>query len=440
MILTLIASAITLSVIVFIHELGHFTAAKVSGVCVERFSMGFGPVLLKVSWGETEYCISAIPFGGYVRMEGEDPEQAAERAADLVQKARSGAIPEKDRGFLSKSKATRAFIIVAGPAMNFLLAMFIYAGLVANMGIGVVTTRQVGGVLDGTPAMEAGVAEGDLVVSVDGVKVETWDQMLNLLDERLGSVAEMVVERDGRPVALRLDLGRAESLYDLGMYDHRPPIVGDVKIGGPAAQAGLQRGDRIVRVDGQEIDSWSGLSRAIGGSPNQEIKIEWDRSGEAHASTVTPTDVDGIGKIEIYGAVEKIKVGPGEALKRGFDTTIWVAKQIFLLPRMIMRGTAVRDVIGGPVRIGELAGESMRWGTAAFLGFIAAISAQLCLVNLLPIPVLDGGHLLVILIEAVSRRAVSFRQRVIAQQIGFAFLLALMVLVTLVDVSRFLGD
>jgi len=435
--LTLLASAITLSVIVFIHELGHFTAAKASNVRVDRFSMGFGPVLLRLRWGETEYCISAIPFGGYVRMEGEDPEEAEERAAEL---AKTGATPGEDRGFLSKSKATRAFIIIAGPTMNFLLAVLIYTGLVAHMGLGVVTTREVGGVFDGMPAMEAGVAEGDLIVSVDGVTVETWDHMLDLLDERLGTVTEMVVERGGEQLALELNLSSAESLYDLGMHDRRPPIVGDVKIGGPAAEAGIQSGDRIVRVDGKEIDSWSGLSEAIGGFPNKELKIEWERSGERHASNVTPRDLKGVGKIEIYGAVEKRKVGAGEALKRGFDTTIWVAKQIFLLPRMIMKGTAVKDVVGGPVRIGELAGESMRWGIAAFLGFIAAISAQLCLVNLLPIPVLDGGHLLVIAIEAVSRRAISFRQRVIAQQIGFAFLMALMVLVTLVDVSRFLGD
>ncbi|MGD8627603.1 MAG: RIP metalloprotease RseP, partial [bacterium] len=324
MLLTLLASAITLSVIVFIHEFGHFAAAKISNVRVDRFSMGFGPVLLGVSWGETEYCISAIPFGGYVRMEGEDPEEAERRAAELAEHGR-GAAPEEDRGFLSKGKATRAFIIVAGPAMNFLLAVLIYAGLVAHMGIGVVTTRQVGGVLAGTPAMEAGVAPGDLVVSVGGVEVETWDQMLDLMAEKLGTVTEIVVERDRRPLALSLDLSKAESLYDLGMYDYRPPIVGEVKLGGPAAEAGLQSGDRIVRVAGKDIDSWSSLSDAIGGSPNKEIKIEWERSGETHSSVITPIDLKGVGKIEIYGAVEKRKVGPGEALKRGLDTTLWMA-------------------------------------------------------------------------------------------------------------------
>ncbi len=437
MLITLIATVITLGVIVFIHELGHFMAAKISNVRVERFSMGFGPVLLKVRGGETEYCISAIPFGGYLRMAGDDPEEVAELAAEQTER---GETPSEDRGFLSKSKLTRAFIIAAGPTMNFLLAMLIYTGLVAYMGVGVMTTRQVGGVIDGTPAREAGLAEGDLIVSVDGVKVDTWDNMLDLLDTRLGTVTGMVVERDGRPLAITLDLSSAEGLYDIGLYDYRPAVVGDVKLGGPAAGAGLKTGDRIIRVDGEEISSWSGLSQAIRGFPEAELEIEWERAGEILSSTVTPVDIGGFGKIEIYGAIEKRKAGPLEALKRGFDTTIWVAKQLFLLPRMILRGTAVRDVVGGPVRIGELAGESMRWGASAFLGFIAAISAQLCLVNLLPIPVLDGGHLLILGVEAVRRKAISVRQRVIAQQIGFAFLMALMVLVTLVDVSRFLGD
>jgi len=435
--ITLIATAITLSVIVFIHEFGHFMAAKVSNVRVERFSMGFGPVLLRIMGGETEYCISAIPFGGYVRMEGEDPEEAEARAAE---QAKSGVVRGQDRGFLSKSKLTRAFIVTAGPAMNFLLALVIYTGLVAHTGVGVTTTRQVGGVFEGTPAEAAGLVKGDTIVSVDGVKVDSWDHLVNLLSTRLGKVSDMVVERDGKPLAITLDLSSAESLYDVGMYDYRPAIVGEVKLGGPAAKAGLRSGDRIVRVDSVDINSWTGLSQAIGRSPKAELQIEWERSGEMHSSTLTTVDVDGLGKIEIYGMVEKRKVGPVEALKRGLDTTLWVAKQIFLLPRMIMKGTAVKDVVGGPVRIGQLAGESMRWGASAFLGFIAAISAQLCLVNLLPIPVLDGGHLLVLAVETVSRRAISFRQRMIAQQIGFAFLMALMVLVTLVDVSRFLGD
>jgi regulator of sigma E protease len=223
-----------------------------------------------------------------------------------------------------------------------------------------------------------------MIVSVAGVEVDTWDHMLELLDERLGAATEMVVERDGRPLAITLNLSSVEDLFGIGLYDYRPAVVGDVKLGGPASIAGLKTGDRITRVDGVEIRSWSGLSQAIGDFPNAELEMEWEREGETLSALVTPVDVGGRGKIEIYSVVEKRKVGPLEALKRGFDTTIWVAKQIFLLPRMIMRGTAVKDVVGGPVRIGELAGESMRWGASAFLGFIAAISAQLCLVNLLP--------------------------------------------------------
>lgn len=438
MVLTLIATGITLSVIIFIHELGHFTAAKLSGVRVERFSMGFGPVLLKARRGETEYCISAIPFGGYVRMEGEDPEEAEALATGAGTQA--GGARGSDRAFLSKTRLTRAFIIGAGPIMNFMLAVFIYAALIAHMGIGVTTTREVGGVLAGSPAQAAGLAQGDVIVSVDGQEVDTWDHMYDILDAKMGKTVKMVVERDGKTRTVKLDLSQARGFYDVGLYDFRPPVVGDVKIGGPAARAGLKTGDRIIRVGDSKISSWTDLSDAISKFPGKELKIEWERDGRVLSSTVTPEAVDGLGKIEIYGIVEKRPVGPFEAVYRGFETTVWVAKQVFMLPRLLLRGTAIKDVVGGPVRIGELAGESVRWGISAFLGFIAAISAQLCLVNLLPIPVLDGGHLLILAIETVSRRTVSLRQRIIAQQVGFAFLVALMLLVTLVDVSRIFGD
>jgi regulator of sigma E protease len=428
MLITLLATAIVLGPNIFFHELGHFLAAKFSGVRVERFSMGFGPRLLGLTRGETEYRISAVPFGGYVKMEGEDPDEV---------KAAGGTV--SDRSFLGKSRGARALIVVAGPVMNFIMAVLIYTGLTAYTGVGVITTRQIGGVIEDSPAAAAGLAGGDVVLTVGGAKVSTWDDMLEMLEARLGNTAEMVVDRDGLAETITLDLSSTGNVYDIGLYDFRPAVIGDVKRDGPAYLAGLKAADKVVRIGDKEIASWDDLSDVIRASPGAALEIEYEREGQRFTSTVTPKDVDGTGLIEIYASIDRRPVGLLESLRIGFDTTIWVAKQFFMLPRLILRGTALRDVVGGPVRIGQLAGDSLRWGWITFFGFVAAVSAQLCIVNLLPIPVLDGGHLLILGVEAVSGKAVSLRQRIIAQQIGFAFLIGLMVLVTLVDVSRFFG-
>jgi regulator of sigma E protease len=427
--LTIVAFAIVIGVIVYIHELGHFLAAKLSGVRVERFSMGFGPKLIGFTKGETEYRISVVPFGGYVKMEGEDPEE--------VKEIQMGDRYGSEWGFLGKTKRTRAFIVAAGPAMNFILAMLMYTFLTAHVGVGIITTRQIGEVIDGTPASEAGLAEGDLIVSVDGIEVETWGDMVDLLRVRLGEMTDIVVERDGVLWTNTLDLTSVGSVYETGISPFRAPVVGEVKRGGPAHAAGLQAGDRIVRIGGTEILTWNDLNEVIRSSPNKELGIEWERDGERFASTVRPLDADGYGLIEIYSSIETRRVGLLESFKVGLETTVWVAKQLFMLPHLISRGTAIKDVIGGPVKIGELAGESIRWGLLTFLGFIAAVNAQLCLLNLLPIPPLDGGHLIILGAEGISRRSMTLRQRMIVQQIGFVFLVTVMVLITLLDVSRF---
>jgi regulator of sigma E protease len=294
-------------------------------------------------------------------------------------------------------------------------------------------------VVEASPAWEAGLREGDEITSVNGVDVETWDAVDEVLRKKLGSETGIVIERDGVLKTLTLDLSSAQELQEVGVSPFRASVIGDVKHGGPAHAAGLRAGDRIVSIDGRPIRTWSELSDVIRSSPDTELAIVWERNGESMSSSVTPRDAGGYGLIDVFSRIEKRPVGLLESWKIGLETTVWISKQIFKLPRLLLRGMPVRDVVGGPVRISELAAESMRWGWGSFLSFIAAISAQLSLVNLLPIPVLDGGHLLLLGVETATRRPITPRQRIIAHQIGFAFLFALMILITLVDVSRFLG-
>ncbi|HVP58201.1 MAG TPA: RIP metalloprotease RseP [bacterium] len=420
--ITGLATLIVLSVIIFIHELGHFIAAKRSGVKVEVFSMGFGPKLLGIKRGETDYMISAIPFGGYVKMAGEDP---------------SKPLGETGREFLAKPRGTRALIVVAGPAMNFLLAVVLYTLLTYSLGVGTITTRQVGDVTQGSPAWIAGLREGDTLVAVGTDTVATWDQALDALAKGLGRRVTIAYERGGVPATATLDLTTLADLGQTGLAPFEEAVIDNVKRDGPAFKAGLRGGDKILTVDGRPVRNWAGVREAIRPSAGKILSITFERHGEVHASSVTPRAEGTTGLIDITYKFERKRVGIGEAAAIGIKTSAWISEQIFVLLHKWVTGQASRDMIGGPVRIGELAGETLRWGVTTFLAFIAALSAQLCLVNLLPVPVLDGGHLLLLAIETVTRRPITMRQRTIAQQIGFVFLVALMITITFMDVSRF---
>ena len=424
MVTTIIAFAVVVSIIVFVHELGHFLAAKRSGVRVDVFSIGMGPRLAGVTAGETDYRISAIPFGGYVRMAGDNPEEE-----------RTGMPYE----FLSQPKRVRALIVVAGPLMNLVLAIAIFIGLNLALGDITITSRIVGKVYEDTPAWEAGLRAGDEVLSIDGIAVGKWDDLMDMLDERAGGEARITVMRDGEEITARLDLTDVEVWYESGLEEFRGNVVGTVKRGGPAYVAGIREGDRIIEIAGKPVRDWNELREAIMASPNEEIEIVYERDGQVLRTLVTPREADGYGLIDVAFAVERRSLSVPEALGNALSYTAWAARQILVVIHRLLTGQASRDMIGGPIRIGQLAGETVRWGIANILFFIATISAQLCLINLLPIPVLDGGHLMLLGVEAVSQKPITIRQRIIAHQIGFALLLGVILAITLFDVSRLIG-
>jgi regulator of sigma E protease len=429
---TIVASIILIGVIVFIHELGHFAAAKLSGVKVEVFSLGFGPKLVGARWGETEYMISAIPFGGFVKMLGEAPEEDEEG----VEQAHD------ERSFLGKSKRTRALIVAAGPAMNFLLAVVIFVALIHRDGIAVFSTTEIGVVEEGSPAWDAGLRFGDVVSAVGGDSVGNWQDVEDAFEDHLGRRTDVVFEREGRSETLAVDLTRVRKLENLGVDIYIPPVADSVIAGSPADQAGIRAGDRIVEIDGRSVRTWQDIAPAVA-APGRELAIRWVRGDKIIDSTITPEDVRGIGRIGIMddymAEIRLVPAGLNLSVELGIRRAAWMSVQIFNLPRLWLAGHPVKELLGGPVRIGQLAGQTLRLGIGTFVAFIGMVSAQLCVVNLLPIPVLDGGHLLVLGVETVARRPISPRRRIIAQQIGLALLIAFMVFVTLVDVSRLLG-
>jgi regulator of sigma E protease len=445
--LTVAAFIVTLGILIVIHEFGHYYVARKCGVKVLRFSVGFGrPLWRKVAGADrTEWVIGAVPLGGYVRM-------LDERDAD------AGPIAEQDRprAFNRQPVGKRIAIVVAGPLANLLLAVVVYWGL--NV-VGVMEPRAaVGTPVAETPAHRAGFAAGDVVIAIDGAQVRSWNEMTWLLLQRAVERAsfDVVVERaDGATRTLRLDLASLQPaeiegnpLPKIGL---RPfggqPRIGRVSDGGAAQAAGLRPGDRVLEIEGSSVSSARELIDRVRGAAGKPLAFVIDRDGERLTVTVTPVatrDADGseIGRIgaEIGERPQLVEVryGPVEglalALQKTWDTAVFSLR---MLGKMLVGEASLKN-LSGPVTIADYAGQTARLGAAAYLSFLALVSISLGVLNLLPIPLLDGGHLLYYAIEIIkgsppSEWLVHWGQRA---GIGLLFLLTALALYN--DLTRLL--
>jgi regulator of sigma E protease len=440
--------ALALSILLLVHEWGHYWVGRRFGVRVLRFSLGFGPEIAGYTRGDTRFSIRGIPFGGYVLFAGSDPEEEREHLPDDL---------------LAQSIPVRSAIVLAGPVMNFLLAIFLFAVVLYAQGIPVLPDTRIGSVAEDSVAETMGLLPDDEIRRVNGVDVEGWIEFSRELGKvGAGQVLTLTVDRAGETLELRgsapEDDGFGGTLF--GVVYHIEPIAGTVKRGAPAWNAGLRKGDLVRSVDGEPVDHWSALVGLIQARPGQEVTIAWVRNGHEFESRVTPAPIevtgeDGepmtIGQIGIEPGTELERVGALAAIAGGWSRTWWITSEVFkILPRLpvtlgrgllrMIQGKAAGDEgLGGPVRMAQLFGEAARWGLFHFLAILASISTQLAIFNLLPIPVLDGGHLSLYAVEAVTRRPPSIRIRLILQQFGFALLLLLMLSVTVMDVGRFFG-
>jgi regulator of sigma E protease len=425
---TLLAFAFVLGVLIFVHELGHFVMARRVGVRVLKFSLGFGPRIIGFKRGDTEYVISAIPLGGYVKMAGENPDDP-----------RSG----RDDEFLSKTKWQRFQVLIMGPLMNLILAVVVTAGVLMNGAeIPAVQSKPpvVGQVTLGTPAHSAGIQRGDLVVSVAGRDVETWEQFFIAIGTRASRETDVVVLRDGKEIPVRVTptpQTRFE-IGDIGVLPDSHPHVGSTLPGSPAEKAGLKAGDIILKVDDSAIMVPSQLIDVISKKANTAVNLTIMRDGVEQQVQVTPEDVNGRGRIGINIAEEvtRIKPGPidaiGMSIKRNYEN----AGLIFMtIGQLITRETSTRQLMG-PLAIAQLSGESAQQGWVPLFALMATISLNLGLLNLLPIPVLDGGHIFIMALEGLARRDFSIRVKEKMFLAGFAVLLMLMVTVIYNDLTR----
>lgn len=453
---SLLGFLIAVAVLVSFHELGHYLAARWCGVRVLRFSVGFGPVLLRwvgkrSIFRGTEFAISAIPLGGYVRMlDTRDPEWAAQAGRDVEARA----------AFDRQRLWRRAVIVAAGPLANFLLAAVFYIGAMT------VPDRDLAAALAapdaGTPAAVAGVPGGARVVRINDREVAHWGDLrwqllLSVfatdlsLDAEFGGVERhYVLSRglDGRlpPESIGARLSAWGLTFDM------PPVVGTVKDGGPAALSGLRPGDRVVTVNGQPIRQWNQMTRVIQASAGRAVHLVLDRNGSSVDAQVTPRRevVAGreVGRIDIAAAgplawgadavVERqrdLGTAVVDGLQRTADATVLTVRVLW---GMLTGDVSLRQ-ISGPLTMAEGAGATLKQGATAFILFLAIVSVSIGVLNLLPVPMLDGGQLLYHFLEAIKGSPLSERAEAIGQRIGIAFVTALTALALYNDLLRIIS-
>lgn len=445
--MTILATIVLLGVLIFVHELGHFWAAKSVGVGIERFSIGLGPRVWGFERGGTEYVVAAIPLGGYVKMQGmedEVMEHLEGGASDSPREAREG-------DFDSRPIWARAFVISAGVIMNMLFAFVLYASVAALWGYQDWATTRVMQVDEsalppGTEAL-ADIPPGAEIVQVGGMPTDSWNAVREALAEGPAGLATLVTTSpDGRyEVVIPEDLGQRRALAG-SLHTWVDPVVGRVEPGTPASEAAIEPGDRITDVAGVAVANWAEMVREIGARPGERVELRLLRGETALVRIVELETIgDGADERGRLGVVQRtpetiaVRVGPGEAVVAGWGETIGTTRLILgFLGDLVTGNVSPRDV-GSIGTIAVVSGEAAAAGIATFLRFMALFSVNLAILNMLPIPVLDGGHMVFLGIELVRGEKLSVKQRVRWSQIGMWVVVGIMVWALGNDLLRFLG-
>ncbi len=444
---TVVWFLVAIAILVVVHEFGHYLAARLAGVKVLRFSLGFGKPLFSRRFGrdQTEWALAALPFGGYVKMLDE----------------REGEVPaaEAHRSFNRASVWRRIGIVAAGPIANFLLAIVFYWALFLH---GMPAMKPlIGEPPAGTPAAQAGLVSGDEIRRVNGADTPSFqDLRLELLRAGVAGDPLALELADGRSVRLGappMDTENLErdTLRPLGIVRYDPeidPVIGEVLPGGAAARAGFRSGDRLIAADGEAVATWQDWVNLIRQHPSQSLRIEYEREGKMRELTVVPDTVDEngqrVGKIGAGPKVDpslmddlmtEVRYGPVEALGRGAEKT-WDMSLFTLemMGRMVLGQVSWKN-LSGPLTIADYAGQSATLGWISFVGFLALVSVSLGVLNLLPVPLLDGGHLMYYVAEVLTGRPVSERTMEIGSRVGMMLLLLLMSFALFNDLQRLIG-
>jgi regulator of sigma E protease len=419
----LFAFILVLGFLIFAHESGHFMLAKLFRVRVLVFSFGFGKRLFGFRKGDTDYRVSLIPLGGYVRMAGDNPEENVAGNPDE---------------FLSKPKWQRFLILFAGPFMNVLIAITFVAGLAMIGTEELVTKPIVGEVLPNKPAAKAGLQTGDRVVRINNEKVDDFEDIRMLVSMNAGTPLRVQYERNGVLRTTMLTPEREESEFGpvgrAGIQYGIEPIVGRVEPGSPAAAAGLRGGDRIVSVNGKPVRALEDYASASDTLKTKPLALVVTRGAQRLPLTIAPSSDPKRPLRGLLPQTKLLKLSLGPALQYSVQENWRMLKLAFSALGRLFRSEGSVKELSGPINIARISGEMFRRGAVALLSLMAMISLQLGVMNLLPIPVLDGGHIMILLIEGIARRDLSLRVKERIQQLGFAVLATLMIVVLYNDV------
>ncbi len=451
--LTVLALIVVLGVLVFVHEAGHFIAAKWAGIYVHRFSLGLGSPIpwLTTRRGETEYSISWLPLGGYVKMAS----QEEEATSAALEGGASEVVVPPDRVFEAKPVWKRMIVILAGVTMNFLFAWAVYAFLTAKHGRAIDLTTTVGRV-DTTLASGAAAAvrqlhPGDRVIAVNGDSVRSWNNIADRIANASSSTI-LISLADGRSVTLPIPSTAVEdrARASVALQPWRPTVVDSILPGTPAARGGIRLGDTIIALNGRPVAQYYDVVGIMDTLPGKPVRVTVGRAaGRTDLPMVAERapDVGDDGKprhvgrlgIAFGGNIQRERVGLAGAIGDGFKETLHQTTFIVRTVRGLVTRHVASTSLGGPILIAQQAGQAARLGLDVFLSFMALISVNLAVLNLLPVPVLDGGQLVFLIAEAALRRPLSLRLRERLTAVGLALVLLLMVFAFSNDIRRVLG-
>jgi regulator of sigma E protease len=448
MLLTIAAFVFVLSIVVIVHELGHFIAAKLNGIYVITFSVGFGPKILKLRIGETEYALSILPFGGYVKFAGETDEEEDEKGeTDQLE-----GIPEH-RYYRTKSPLQRMSVVFAGPFMNAFMALTLYIMSIWIQGIFIANpSNVVSEIVAGSPAEVAGLEPGDRIISVNEEMLEPGKEISDLVVYEENVLSEFVIVREGDTISMGITpaWNETEQRLIMGISSSTPPMIGDVKRDGPAYKAGIRTGATVKAVNDTTVHTYIGLQQLIHGRIGVPMKFTWILDGETFTAEITPEAIDApsggekldvvkVGAIGINEYYEKRRVSFGRSCVYGTQAFTNLLRSIIAFLGKLVTGKATIRAVGGPIRVGVMAGDMIRWGFNYLISFLAFFSLNLAIFNLLPILPFDGGHFVIFLVEAVTGMKPGKKAQAVMAQVGFILLIALMGFIFIIDMFNLFG-
>lgn len=425
---------IMIGVMILIHELGHYWAARFFDVKVDTFSFGFGPRLFGFKKGETDFRFSLILLGGYVKMAGEQP--GDEQAAD-------------PRSLTNKPRWQRLIILFAGPAMNIILAVAVLTGLFMVRFPKIPDTRspEIGYIVPDSPAAKAGLKEGDRIVQIGDESNPTWEDISMREVASAGHTINVWIVRNGQRELVHVTptLEPKTGTGFAGWEEPNKIEIGNLKADSPAAKAGLKPGDVFVSVDGQPIQSTAKVHDIISGSGGKPVDVVYSRGGKTLTAQLTPEKLENNGAKEwmigvtLEAKISFVSLPFPQALSESVHENAKNATFIYSFLRGVVERRMSPRSVAGPIGIVQMSGEEAREGPMAYLGLMAALSLNLAIVNLLPIPILDGGTMLMLLVEVFMRRDLSLQVKEAALRLGFVFIMALVAFVIYNDISKLAG-